>query len=744
MAQGHATGDKEDRTDRVSVLLPLPLSGAYDYGIPENVSVRPGDIVTVPLGNRQVKGVVWGGGSREVPDKKLKKIIEVSHLPPVAEALRRFIDWVASYTLSPPGAVLRMTLNVPSALDPPRASTAYVPAPDRDRVMEADSRIRMTDARRKVLESLTGGTPQSASVIARAAGVSAAVVRGMADIGLLTPVSVTPSIDLPEPDWQRPGPSLSEAQASAAAALVEDSEKSGGDDGFAVTLLDGVTGSGKTEVYFEAVAAALGKGGQVLVLLPEIGLTAQWLERFRERFGALPLEWHSDLTGAERRLGWQAVIGGQARVVVGARSALFLPFRDLGLIVIDEEHDPSFKQEEGVIYNARDMAVVRAQLGRIPIVLASATPSLETSVNADSGRYRLLRLPERHGGASLPDIVPVDMREQEMDRLSWLSPRLQDAIAATLAAGEQTMLFLNRRGYAPLTLCRTCGHRLECPNCTAWLVEHRLEGRLECHHCGLSIRPPETCPKCDAPGSLAACGPGVERLAEEVALRFPQSRFAVMASDTLQGPAAAARLVRRMQAREIDILIGTQVMAKGHHFPFLTLVGVIDADLGLAGGDLRASERTFQLLHQVAGRAGREERPGTVLLQTFQPDHAVIQALTSGDRDRFLASERRERERHGMPPFGRLAALIVSGPDGARVETAARALARSRPADIRVQVLGPAPAPMSILRGRHRMRLLVKAPRDVNMQAFLRGWLSRLRVSGGVRIQVDIDPYSFM
>jgi primosomal protein N' (replication factor Y) len=566
----------------------------------------------------------------------------------------------------------------------------------------------------------------------------------MADAGLLRPVSVTPEIDLPAPDWQRPGPVLSAAQNEAATALIGDVQKVGAEGGFSVTLLDGVTGSGKTEVYFEAIAAALARDQQVLVLLPEIALTTQWLERFHRRFGTAPLEWHSDLTGVERRLGWRAVIGGKAQVVVGARSSLFLPFPELGLIVIDEEHDTSFKQEGGVIYNARDMAVVRGRLGDIPVVLASATPSLETVTNAETGRYRRLRLPERHGGAQLPTIIAIDMRQESLERQSWLSQSLQQAITRTLAAGEQTMLFLNRRGYAPLTLCRHCGHRLECPNCTAWLVEHRLRGRLECHHCGLSIRPPENCPECGAEDSLAACGPGVERLAEEVALRFPKARFAIMASDTLQGPAAAARLVRRMQEREIDILIGTQIMAKGHHFPYLTLVGVIDADLGLAGGDLRASERTFQLLHQVSGRAGREERPGQVLLQSYQPDHAVMEALVSGDRDRFLESEARERERHVMPPFGRLAALIVSSPDGRQADEAARVLARSRPADSRVQVLGPAPAPLAILRGRHRRRLLVKAPRAVNMQAFLRAWLDRSGLPNSVRVQVDVDPYSFM
>ncbi len=744
MAEGHASGDSEGRGRRVSVLLPLPLSGAYDYRVPGGLMVEPGDIVTVPLGNRDVKGVVWGAGSLEVSDQKLKDIKEVSDLPRVALALRQLIDWVAAYTLSPPGAVLRMTLNVPSALEPPRTTTAYVPIPESDRPAPTDSRIRMTEARQRVLATLADGPPRSAAVIARAAGVSAAVVRGMADAGLLRPVSVTPEIDLPVPDWQRSGPVLSAAQHDASAALIADVDKAGQDGGFSVTLLDGVTGSGKTEVYFEAIAASLARGLQVLVLLPEISLTTQWLERFHRRFGAAPLEWHSDLTGAERRLGWRAVIGGAAQVVVGARSSLFLPFPELGLIVIDEEHDPSFKQEDGVIYNARDMAVVRAQLGNIPLVLASATPSLETVTNAATGRYRRLRLPERHGGAELPSIAVIDMRLESLERQSWLSQTLQTAIAQTLDAGEQTMLFLNRRGYAPLTLCRHCGHRMECPNCTAWLVEHRLQGRLECHHCGLSIRPPDTCPQCGAEESLAACGPGVERLAEEVALRFPQARFAIMASDTLQGPAAAARLVRRMQDREVDILIGTQIMAKGHHFPYLTLVGVIDADLGLAGGDLRASERTFQLLHQVSGRAGREERPGQVLLQSYQPDHAVMRALVSGDRDRFLASEAREREHHDMPPFGRLAALIVSSPDGRQADEAARVLARSRPADSRVQVLGPAPAPLAILRGRHRRRLLVKAPRAVNMQTFLRSWLDRTRLPNSVRVQVDVDPYSFM
>ena len=611
---------------------------------------------------------------------------------------------------------------------------------------KTDSRIRMTSARQRVLASSLGVEPKSAAEIARVAQVSPSVVRGMAEIGLLRRVSIVENIKLPKPNLRNSAPSLSEDQKAAADALVDAVQKSVAkpEDGFSVKLLDGVTGSGKTEVYFEAISAALAASRQVLVLLPEIALTAQWLKRFSARFGVPPFEWHSDLTGAERRYGWRAVISGEASVVIGARSALYLPFSSLGLIVVDEEHDSSFKQDDGVMYNARDMAVVRARLGEFPIILSSATPSLETVINAESGRYHRIRLLKRYAGASLPAIHLIDMRAEELERQSWLSPTLQQAVDQTLGVGEQTMLFLNRRGYAPLTICRTCGHRLQCPNCTAWLVEHRLENRLECHHCGLSIRPPASCSECDTGDSFAACGPGVERLAEEVIQRFPGARFEIMASDTIQSPAAAAALVQRMQDREIDILIGTQIMAKGHHFPFLTLVGVVDADLGLAGGDLRAAERTYQTLHQVSGRAGRAERPGRVLLQSYRPDHPVMAALVSGDRDRFIATEAGERERHRMPPFGRLAAIIISGLDMAAVDNIAGALGRARPTIDEVSVFGPAPAPLAVLRGRHRRRLLVKTTRNINVQAVLKTWLVRVKVPGGVRVQVDVDPYNFL
>jgi len=511
-----------------------------------------------------------------------------------------------------------------------------------------------------------------------------------------------------------------------------------------VTVLDGVTGSGKTETYFAALAAALANGKQVLVLLPEIALGAQWLERFRQRFGVLPAQWHSDIGHAERRDTWRAVAGGRARVVVGARSALFLPFPELGLIIVDEEHDPSFKQEDGVCYQARDMSVLRASLADIPIILVSATPSLETVVNVARRRYARVALPRRHASAELPAVRLIDLRHERIERGYFLAAPLVTELAQTFEAGEQALLFLNRRGYAPLTLCRACGHRFQCPSCTAWLVEHRFTSRLLCHHCGYAEALPPCCPECLTAGALVPCGPGVERLLEEVTKRFTGVRAALMVSDLLPGPRAAAELAQGMTERRYDALIGTQLVAKGHHFPMLTLVGVVDADLGLAGGDLRAAERTYQLLHQVGGRAGRAERKGRVLIQTWMPDQPVMKALASGDRDRFLEAEAAARRQAELPPFGRLAALIISAADAETCDFTARALSRAAPQLPGVTVLGPAPAPLAVLRGRHRRRFLVKAGREVRLQAVLRAWLSRVRTAGSARIQVDIDPYSFL
>jgi len=719
---------------QVQVLLPLPVGEGYDYAVPPEISVSAGDFVEVPLGRRTLIGVVWGPGTASLAPEKIKPIRARLPTQPVSPAMRRLIDWVARYTLSPPGAVLRMAMSVPDALLPPKPMLLYrlaaPPSPE----------AKLTAARKRVLEFMRDVPALPASDIARGAGVGVSVVKALQPLGLIEPVWQTGEPVPLQPDADHPGATLSDAQEAAA----ENSRQAVAAHGFSVTLLDGVPGAGKTEVYFEAVAAALKQGRQVLVLLPEIALSAQWLRRFEQRFGALPGEWHSDLTGLERRRTWRSAQAGTARVIVGARSALFLPFRDLGLIVIDEEHESAFKQEDGVIYNARDMAIVRARLENVPVMLVSATPSLETIVNAESGRYGLQHLPARHGGASMAAIEALDLRKHPPLRGQFLSPVLLDAMRETLARNKQALLFLNRRGYAPLTLCRTCGHRVECPNCTAWLVEHRFRGRLICHHCGFNTPRPAECPSCGADDSLVACGPGVERLHEEVRLHFPEARPMVLASDLIAGPRAAQALIQQIAEHEVDIVIGTQIVAKGHHFPDLALVGVVDADLGLSGGDLRAAERTFQLLYQVAGRAGRTDGDGKALLQTYQPEHPVIAALASGRRERFIEAEKKARADAGMPPYGRLAALIVSGADETQVDAAARALGTAAPHLEGIRVLGPAPAPLALLRGRHRRRLLLKARREVDIQTVLRQWLRSVPLPGAVRLQVDIDPYSFL
>ncbi len=715
----------------VRVLLPLPLVGTYDYRLPETLGVVPGSFVSVPLGPRSVTGVVWREGAGDVVAEKLRDIESVLSAPPMGKPLRDLVDWVAGYTLATRGTVLRMAMSVPAALEPPRLETVL-----RRSGREPD---RLTPQRTAVLLVLGEGA-MTASALARAAGVRVGVVRGLVKAGALLPEQRRSESRWQRPDHTRAGPALSPPQAAAAEALVADVVERR----FSTFLLDGVTGSGKTEVYFEAIAAALAAGRQALVLLPEIGLGAQWLARFAARFGAQPAQWHSDLGQTTRRDTWRAVAEGEVKVVVGARSALFLPFPDLGVIVVDEEHDASYKQDEGVTYNARDMAVVRAHFESVPLVLASATPALETVHNVERGRYRRLLLPDRHGVAELPDIAAVDLRRTPPSRGHWLSPPLVEGLTETLARGEQALLFLNRRGYAPLTLCRSCGHRLECPNCSAWLVEHRLTRELRCHHCDQRIALPEECPSCGTSDSLAACGPGIERLAEEMATRFPDARLAIMASDTVHGPEAAATLIDSVTAGEVDILVGTQMVTKGHHFPALTLVGVVDADLGLAGGDLRAAERTFQLLFQVAGRAGRAERAGRVLVQTTAPEHPVMRALVAADRDSFIASEMAERRAAGMPPFGRLAAIIVSSTDAEAARASAAALRRAAPDTKGISVLGPAPAPLSLIRGRYRFRLLISGGVSPPLQPYLTCWLGAVKVPSRVRVQVDIDPYGFL
>lgn len=720
--------------EQVSVLTTQPLDRPFDYLAPEG-GCSSGDFVEVPLGPRKVLGVVWGGGRAEVEAAKLRSVLRVLDVPPMQIEMQTFLIRAAAYTLTPLTAMLRLATRAPGLGDPPSMRRLYVRG--------AEEPTRLTDARARVLDALDrfDGAPVTMKELSDEAGVSSSVIKGLVGQGAVTEIPSPRDEPYPRLDPDLPGQTLTDDQAKAATAICD-----GVIDGaYGTTLLKGVTGSGKTEVYLEAVAACLAKGRQALVLLPEIALTSEFLTRVEKRFGARPAEWHHGVTQTERRRCWRMVATGGAQLVVGARSALFLPFRDLGLLVIDEEHDTSYKQEDGVLYNARDMGVLRASLASAQVVLASATPSLESWANAEAGKYQRLDLSARFGTAQLPQMRSLDMRKADLPGDRWISPALAEAVTKRLTAGEQALLFLNRRGYAPVTVCRACGHQVGCPDCDMRLVEHRFQKRLMCHQCGFSMPKPTACPKCDAEDRLAAVGPGVERLAEEATALFPDARLAVLSSDLFGTARELKARIEAIAAGEADLIIGTQLVAKGHNFPLLTLVGVIDADLGLQGSDLRAAERTFQQMRQVAGRAGRAERPGEALLQSHQPEHPVIQAILSGDEETFWRAEAEARKMLEMPPYGRMAGIILSGPDVAQVFDFGQALVRVRaPLDaIGADLYGPAPAPIARIRGRHRVRLLVKAAKTAPIQDALRKWLSQLQPPNKLRLSVDIDPQSF-
>ena len=722
--------------DRVAVLLAIPVDDLYEYSVPQGLSVKEGSIVSIPLGNRTSIGVVWGPSDNNLPIEKLRPIEKILDFPIIKKNLRDLVDWAASYTLSKRGAVLKMILNTSALKNSQKRQKFYR--------LTNKTPERMTKARKQVIESFTLEKLQSASEISRISGTSIAVINGLEKLGCLEAVM------LPKPQlFEIPKPStnlqnLSNSQRKAAENLI----KSVQENSFSVTLLEGVTGSGKTEVYFEALVSAKSSGKQSLILLPEIALSTQWLTRFEERFGVKPGVWHSDISPHHRSATWRAAAEGTISIIVGARSALWLPFSDLGLIIVDEEHDPGFKQEEGVIYHARDMAVARGKIESAPVVLVSATPSLETLRNVKNGRYNYCYIPDRFGQAKMPQIEAIDMRQLNLPNNTWLSTPLREAIKKTLNNGCQAALFLNRRGYAPLTICRACGYRLECPNCSAWLVEHRSKNTLNCHHCGYIELRQNKCKKCGETGKLSPCGPGVERLAEEVKSLFPDAKIDIATSDTMVSPKIAENLINSIESLQTNIIIGTQVIAKGHHFPMLTLIGVVDADLGLIGTDLRAAEHTYQLLNQVSGRAGRAKHSGHVMLQTHMPEHPVMNALINGEREVFLREEAAAREKYFLPPYGRLVALIFSGTVEVNVLDTSRlfaSIARSNMANNpEISILGPAPAFLSFLRGKYRYRVLIKGAQNCYLQKPIKTCLTKLGKTPGVRVQVDVDPHSFL
>ena len=720
--------------DLVGVLTTQPLDRLLDYTAPEG-GCHPGAFVEVPLGPRKVLGVVWGPGKGDYDRTKIRAVIRVLDVAPMRDEMREFLGRAADYTLTPMPAMLRLGTRAPGLGDPQSMRKVYrLGGKDPD---------RMTGAREKVLGVLRdyGGLSFTLRELAEMAGVGTSVVKGLVKQGAVSEEEAPRDTPYPRLDPDYGGKELSPDQAAGAATLRTALRS----DVYGTTLLKGVTGSGKTEVYLEAVAECLRMGRQALVLLPEIGLSGEFIARVEARFGMKPAEWHSGVTMTERRRCWRMVGQGEAQLVVGARSALFLPYQNLGLIVVDEEHDTSYKQEDGVLYNARDMAVLRAAINGAQVVLASATPSLESWANVEAGKYAKLELTSRFGAAVMPKMAAIDMRVEDVPGSKWVSPTLRAAIQSRLEKGEQSLVFLNRRGYAPITLCRACGHQIGCDQCDARMVEHRFLKRLMCHQCGETKPVPTLCPACGAEDRLSAVGPGVERMGEEIADLFPEARIAVLSSDLYGSARAMKTHIEEIAQGGADIIIGTQLVAKGHNFPLLTLVGVIDADLGLQGSDLRAAERTFQLMRQVAGRAGRGDTPGEALLQTYQPEHAVIRAILAGDEEAFWSAEAAERKVAGVPPYGRMAGIILSSPNVQEVFDLGAEMARMDAPlrEIGAQVFGPAPAPIARVRGRHRVRLLVKAEKTSALQQALAKWVGQFRLSANLRMTIDIDPQSF-
>ena len=723
-----------DQDTLVSVMTLAPLDSALDYRAPEG-GCHLGAYVEVPLGPRKVLGVVWGTGRGDYDPSKIRAVLRILDVAPMRAELQSFLERGADYTMTPRPAMLRLATRVPSLSNPPSMRKIYRPGTQQP--------SRMTNARRRVLETFQsyGGLAFTLKELADIAGVSPTVIKGMVALGAVQEEDTPRDLPFARLNTEYAQTTLTPDQNSAAAALITGLKA----QNYGTTLLKGVTGSGKTEVYLEAVAECLRQGRQALVLLPEIALTAEFLDRVEARFGARPAEWHSGVTLTERRRVWKMVGQGGAQMVIGARSALFLPYQNLGLIVVDEEHDSSYKQVEGVLYNARDMAVLRASICGARVVLASATPSLESWANAEAKKYQYVELSSRFGAAVMPKLGIIDMRAEPLPAGRWISHTLEKAIETRLSAGEQALLFINRRGYAPVTLCRACGHQIGCDDCDARMVEHRFQNRLMCHQCGETKPMPKRCPSCEAEDKLAPVGPGIERLTEEAGTLFPEARIAALSSD-LYGTARALKAhIQAIAKGEADIILGTQLVAKGHNFPLLTLVGVIDADLGLQGSDLRAAERTFQLMRQVSGRAGRADKPGEALLQTYQPEHPVIRAILSGDETGFWQTEAAQRREAGVPPYGRLAGIVISGPDLPPLFDLGNALARQDKAlrQIGAQVYGPAPAPIARVRGRHRVRLLVKSDKIAALQPALAAWIGQFTLKGQMRLSIDIDPQSF-
>ncbi len=723
----------------VKVLVSNIPSAGYDYRLTAPAAI--GTFVGVRVMNRICVGIVWGIGDSGLPHDKIKDVSLVYDAKiPVNDM--QWILRMSEWTLIPMGMVLRLIVNIPDAFSPPRTEQLYS--------FNFDSNARITQNRQAIMDAFASNDndPMTVADIQNIARVSPSVVRTMIKNGGLIPgAQREKNIDTCIFTYQDLGNiKLNEQQQNAADAIGESIESGG----FSVYLLDGITGSGKTQVYFDSAWRAYSQGKSVLLMMPEIALTAQFMSRFESRFGAPPVVWHSNLTAARRREIWRGVLNGKIKIIVGTRSALFLPWQDLGLVVIDEEHDTSYKQEDMGNYHARDMAILRAKISGFPVVLASATPSAETLENVNIGKYKSLRLTSRYGGAQLPEITTIDLRENrptsymigDVEQTGYLSPLLCDALSETLAQGHQAMLFINRRGFAPIVQCKKCGWTATCQECSVGMTYHKRIGKLLCHMCGRTAPLSKVCPDCGCDVSMR--GIGLEKIQEEVTARFPNVRTALVSSDVITSRQVLERLVKQLEDGEIDIVIGTQILAKGHHFPNLTLVGIVDSDMGLFGTDFRAAEHTFQQLFQVAGRAGRGKYAGRVLLQTYQPTHPVLTAICSGDRDGFMRTDMMGRKAAQMPPYGMLIAIIIEGQKEAVLQKYCQDLATAAPILHGAKIMGPITAQIYQIRNWYRMRFLVAGGTNMALQPVIERWISKVKQPVNIRVKIDVNPINFM
>jgi primosomal protein N' (replication factor Y) len=722
----------EDAEAVLAVAVPSPLRTLFDYLPPARGPVpQPGMRVRVPFGRGHKVGLVLERLARpNVARHRLRRILAVLDGQPLLDpSLLELLRFAAHYFHHPPGEVLATMLppwlRQGRALDGGQRSEWILASEAAAAVNEQPQRLGALQ--RRLLQALASGP-----LDARRAGGEAAALRRLAARGLVVQREAQAAV---APAPTSPAPPLNAGQLTVVRTV------SAALGGYAAFLLDGVTGSGKTEIYLALIEAVVARGRQALVLIPEIGLTPQIVGRFRARLGVGVAALHSAMADGERLAAWHAASCGQAPVVVGTRSAVFTPLARPGLVVVDEEHDPSYKQQEGLRYSARDLAVLRARQANVPVLLGSASPSLESLYNVRQGRYTPLSLHRRAGAGRQPQVQVVDLRGRRL--AGGMCEPVRDALAACLDAGEQAILFVNRRGYAPVLLCRSCGATVECARCDAHMVLHRQEERMCCHHCGRVQPVPADC-GCGATGSLRPAGVGTQRVVEHLATGFPRARVARVDRDSTRRRGAMQSVLERVHAGELDVLVGTQMLAKGHDFPNVTLVAILDADGGLFSADFRASERMAQLLTQVSGRAGRGERAGRVLIQTHHPQHPLLRTLVTGGYRAFGSAALEERETSGLPPFSHLALLRAEAHSREQVHgflAAARAAAAPVPAG--VALLGPIPAPMERRAGRVRAQLMLECAARRALHRCLAEWLPKveaLPAARRVRWSLDVDP----